>query len=87
MPSQKKSDDFYFEIGTELIVYGRTEPDAEVWLENKKIHLRQDGTFSLRFALADGVIPLGFQAISNSKKHVRRIITKVERSKTKYSKQ
>ncbi|MCK5180365.1 MAG: DUF4912 domain-containing protein, partial [Candidatus Omnitrophica bacterium] len=48
-PTPKRN--FFFEIGTELIVYGRTEPDAEVHLGDKKIQLREDGTFSLRFAL------------------------------------
>lgn len=75
---------FFFDIGSELIVYGRTEPDAEVWLGNKKIKLRQDGTFTLRFALPDGKIPLDFSAISNDKQEKRRIATSVERAKTIY---
>ena len=75
---------FFFEIGTELIVYGRTEPDAEVWLGDRKIQLRNDGTFSMRFALPDGRIPLDFVAISNDKVETRRITTAVERFKTIY---
>lgn len=82
-PEQKKRT-FFFEIGTELIVYGRTEPDAEVWLADKKIKLRPDGTFTLRFALPDGKIPLDFSAISNDKLEKRRIATSVERIKTIY---
>lgn len=70
---------FFFEIGTELIVYGRTEPDAEVYLGNKKVDLRKDGTFTLRFALPDGKIPLEFTAISNDKEATRKINTYVER--------
>jgi hypothetical protein len=87
VPTRKQKDDFYFEIGTELIVYGRTQPDAEVWLEDKKIPINKDGTFSVRFALPDGKIPLGFKAISHNKKHLRKISTKVKRSPTNYSKQ
>jgi hypothetical protein len=83
-PRDKKRK-FFFEIGTELIVYGRTEPDAEVWLGDKKIALRTDGTFSLRFALPDGKIPLDFVSISNDKVDSRRITTAVERFKTMYS--
>ena len=41
VPTIQQKDDFYFEIGTELIVYGRTRPDAEVWLEDKKIPLQR----------------------------------------------
>ncbi|MFC1807594.1 DUF4912 domain-containing protein [Candidatus Omnitrophota bacterium] len=73
---------FFFELGTELIVYGRTEPDAEVWYGDKRIELREDGTFSLRFALPDGEIPLDFKAISKDKKQKRRITTSVARTKT-----
>ncbi|MBN1354123.1 MAG: DUF4912 domain-containing protein, partial [Candidatus Omnitrophica bacterium] len=78
---QKKIEahNFFFELETELIVYGRTEPDAEVWLGKKKIALRKDGTFTLRFSLPDGKIPLEFTAVSRDKKEKRKIDTYVER--------
>jgi len=75
-----KARTFRFSIGTELIVYGRTDPDAEVWLGNKKVPLRKDGTFSMRFALPDGAIPLDFTATSNDKREIRKISTTVVRS-------
>ncbi|MCX5681897.1 MAG: DUF4912 domain-containing protein, partial [Candidatus Omnitrophica bacterium] len=37
---EAKKRQFFFELGTELIVYGRTEPDAEVWHGDKKIPLK-----------------------------------------------
>lgn len=46
---------FWFRVGAELIVYGATEPDAKVTVQGRPIELRPDGTFSLRFALPDGV--------------------------------
>ncbi len=79
-----KKRKFFFEIGTELIVYGRTEPNAKVWLGLKQIPLREDGTFTLRFALPDGKIPLDFVAQSFDKVEERRITTAVERSNTQY---
>jgi hypothetical protein len=50
---------FWFRIGTELIVYGATEPDAKVTLQGQPVKLRPDGTFTARFDLPDGeqVIP------------------------------
>ncbi|OGX25562.1 MAG: hypothetical protein A2Y03_04105 [Omnitrophica WOR_2 bacterium GWF2_38_59] len=75
---------FYFEIGTELIVYGRTEPDAQVTLGGQNIKLREDGTFTLRYALPDGKIPFDFIATSSDKKESRNISTSVERTKTMY---
>ncbi len=75
---------FFFEIGTELIVYGRTEPDAKVTLEGKPVILRPDGTFSMRFALHDGKIPLSFVAESSNKIDKRQISTSVIRTQTKH---
>ncbi|MCM8774629.1 MAG: DUF4912 domain-containing protein, partial [Candidatus Omnitrophica bacterium] len=80
-----KKRKFFFEIWTELIVYGRSEPDAEVWLGNKNIKLRPDGTFTLRFSLPDTKIPLDFIAYSYDKIDRRSIITSVERTKTLYN--
>jgi len=77
-PDKKRK--FFFEIGAELIVYGRTEPDAEVKLGDKRVELRPDGTFSMRFALPDGKINLPFTATSNDKIETRRIETRVERN-------
>jgi len=76
-PDKKRK--FFFEIGTELIVYGRTEPDAEVMLGDKKVDLRPDGTFSMRFALPDGKINLPFAATSSDKVETRKIETTVTR--------
>ena len=81
-PDKKRN--FFFEIGAELIVYGRTEPDAEVRLGDKKVDLRPDGTFSMRFALPDGKIPLPFTATSKDKIDTKKITTEVER-KTFYA--
>jgi hypothetical protein len=62
---------FWFRLGTELIVYGATEPDARVTLEGRPIRLRPDGTFTVRFALPDGerVLP----AVAESADGVDRI--------------
>jgi len=82
---QYKQRKFFFEIGTELIVYGRTEPDAKVILGDKEIKLREDGTFTLRFALPDNSkIPLDFTATSADGEEKRSIITSASRSKTKH---
>jgi len=76
---------FFFEIWTELIVHGRTEADATVLLNEKGIKLNPDGTFSLRYALPDGEIPLKFIAQSSDGVEHRLIDTRVEREKTAYS--
>jgi len=81
---RQQQNDFFFEIGTELIVYGRTEPDAEVMLGDSRVKLREDGTFTMRFALPEGNIPLNFVATKADKTHQRTISTSVIRTPTKY---
>ena len=58
---------FWFNVNAELIIYGATEPDAEVTIGGRVIRLRPDGTFSFRFALPDGEYHLPAIATSNDK--------------------
>lgn len=53
---------FWFNLNAELIVYGATEPDAQVRIEGEPVTLRPDGTFTLRFALPDGDYTLRAEA-------------------------
>lgn len=55
---------FWFNVNAELIIYGATEPDASVTIGDRKIRLREDGSFSYRFALPDGDYHLPIQATS-----------------------
>jgi len=80
----KQERKFFFEIGTELIVYGRTEADATVEMNNEIVPLRNDGSFTLRFALPDGAIPLDFKAQSHDRGETISISTAVERKTTTY---
>ena len=45
---------FWLALNTELIIYGATEPNANITVQGEPIQLRPDGTFTLRFALPDG---------------------------------
>jgi hypothetical protein len=65
--------DFFLEVGTELILYGRTKPDATVTVSGKPVALRPDGTFSVRFHLPDGALNLPVISVSVDKKHTRQI--------------
>jgi len=53
---------FWFNVNAELIIYGATEPDAQVTIGGRTIRLRPDGTFSYRFALPDGEYALPITA-------------------------
>ncbi|HUC86467.1 MAG TPA: DUF4912 domain-containing protein [Candidatus Acidoferrales bacterium] len=60
----QKPKGFWFNVNAELVIYGATEPDANVTLGGHQIKLRSDGTFSFRFALPDGKYDLPAIAIS-----------------------
>lgn len=78
----KKERKFWFVLDCELIVYGATEPDAAVTMQGKKVKLRPDGTFTLRYALPDGKIVLNAVARSADGVEEREIIPVVERNTT-----
>jgi hypothetical protein len=63
------ADKFFLEVWTELILYGRTEPDADVTVEGKKVTLKPDGTFSLRYDFPVGDYQYQVIGVSKNKKH------------------
>lgn len=69
-PGEKK---FWLVVNTELIVYGATEPDAHLTVQDVPVKLNQDGTFSLRFALPDGLHPIPVKAVSSDRLNENRI--------------
>jgi hypothetical protein len=64
---------------TELIVYGATEPTAKLFVQGKRVNLRRDGTFSLRFALPDGQQVIPIEAIRDDEQEKRSITPVVEK--------
>ena len=75
-PGERK---FWLVVNCELIVYGATEPDAKLTVQGKEIKLRQDGTFTLRFALPDGKQIIPVEATSKDGIDRRRITPIVTR--------
>jgi uncharacterized protein len=71
---------FHFEIDAELIVYGTTEPSAHVTLQGEPVHLRSDGTFTVRFSLPDSrqIIPAVAASVDGVEE--RTIVLAVERN-------
>ena len=78
--SREKSKGFWFNVNAELIIYGATEPGAKVTLAGHEIKLRDDGTFSYRFALPDGQYDLPAVAVSASSDDARAADLKFSRS-------
>ena len=75
-PSERK---FWLVVNCELIVYGATESDAKLTVQGKNVKLREDGTFTLRFALPDGKQEIPVEAVSKDGIDRRRITPIVTR--------
>jgi hypothetical protein len=70
---------FWLLVATELIIYGATEPDARVTVAGEPVALREDGTFTMRFALPDGRIELPVRAESGDGRQSRTTTPVVEK--------
>jgi hypothetical protein len=70
---------FWLVANAELIVYGATEPTATVLVQGRKINMRPDGTFSLRYALPDGKQIIPIEGIRDDGKEKLKITISVER--------
>jgi hypothetical protein len=77
--AKRKGKGFWFNVNAELIIYGATEPDAEVIIAGRNIQLRKDGSFSYRFALPDGQYDLPITATAADKSDVRAAALKFSR--------
>lgn len=75
----KSERDFFLEIGTEFILYGRTKPDATLTVDGEKIALRPDGTFTLRYSLPDCHRTLPVHAVSVDKIDSRTITVDIKK--------
>jgi len=78
-PKGWQAEKFPFSVDTELILYGRTESGAHVEVKGEPVKLREDGTFTLRFALPDGCFPLECKARSRNGKKEKNITVVVTR--------
>ena len=71
-------DDFH--VDAEMILYGRTKPDAKVMLGGEPIKLRQDGSFTVRLAMPDKRQVLPVVASTPDGVQQRTIVIAVERN-------
>ena len=71
---------FKFQVDTELIVHGVTQPDARVTLRGEPVKIRSDGTFAVRFNLPDRRHVLPMVASSRDGAEQRTIVLAVDRN-------
>ena len=72
--------EFHFEVDAELIVFGKTEPNAHVTLQGEPVRVRHDGTFTVRFAMPNArqVIPAVASSVDGLEQ--RTVVLAVERN-------
>ncbi len=70
---------FWLVADAELIVYGATEPDANVTIGGKPITLNPDGTFRFQMSFQDGVIDFPILAVAVDGEQSRSVHMKFER--------
>lgn len=72
--------DFQFEVDAEMIIFGRTKPDAHVMLCGDPVELRPDGTFTVRLSMPDRrqVLPVVASSVDGIEQ--RTIVLAVERN-------
>lgn len=75
-----RSGDFDFDVDAELIVFGRTQPDAYVTISGKPVKLRPDGTFTVRQSMPDRRQVLPVVAGSSNGVEQRTIVLAIERN-------
>ncbi len=75
-----KDGKFPFQVETELIVHGATDPNAHVTLRGEPVNLRSDGTFAVRFTLPDRrhVLPVVASSADGVEQHT--IVLAVDRN-------
>lgn len=73
LPQQRRrpgdGNQFWLEVGVDVIVYGRTEPDARVRFMGRNIRLTPDGRFRFRFTLPDGSLEFPVEGTSADGEH------------------
>jgi len=72
--------DFSFEVDAELVVFGVTNPDAQVTLKGEPIPLEPDGSFQIRFSLPERRQVFPVVASSGDGVEQRTIVLAVERN-------
>lgn len=71
-PPKNRQKDFWLWVETELVLYGATEPDAQVTLMGQPLKLNPDGTFRVKFPFPHGTeLKMDVRAVDRTGEQVR----------------
>lgn len=71
--------EFFLQAETDVVVYGKTEPDASLSIAGKDVGINPDGSFSVRFSLKEGEIEIPIEAENKNKTQKRKLNFKIIR--------
>jgi hypothetical protein len=78
-PEVKKEKFFWLKADTEILLYGATDPSANLVICGKEVPINEDGSFSLRFYLPEGKHEYLVEAVSSDKTMSKRILFTVNK--------
>ena len=76
----EKEEAFSFDVDTEMVVFGTTDPDAHVMLGGSPVKVGPDGTFTIRMSMQDGRQVLPVVSSSGDGRQQQTIILAIERN-------
>lgn len=71
---------FHFDMDVELVLYGATQPDSYLTVNEQPVALRQDGSFVVRLPFPDRRQVIPAVAVARDGSHQRTIVVAVERN-------
>lgn len=71
---------FWCRVDTDLVIHGVTDPKAKVAIQGQPVAVRRDGTFSVRFAMADGTQTVTIDVTSPDGRQTRTVSPVIARS-------
>ena len=71
---------FHFDMDVELVLYGATEPNGYLTINEEPVPLRSDGTFVMRLPFPDRRQVIPAVAVARDGSHQRTIVVAVERN-------
>lgn len=66
-------------VNTELILYGKATPNADVYIQGEVVRTNPDGSFSLRYALPEGCSIYPVKAVRHDGKQTKTIVPIITR--------
>jgi|GEM_PF-2734133 len=75
-PQNEPSETRHFplELEVELVIRGKTSPNALLKVDNKKIQIAEDGSFTFRFDFADGIYEVPIEAFDQENLQTEKLV-------------